>query len=142
TFEKSFRGVSKDVARAAAVPRNPRRFQRESSPMVISFGLLVSYSGDAIDLDQRVSWQSGNSNGGTRRTSVREIRGEDFVHPVPVLNVGQKYIGLQNGVHSAAADLDHFFQLVHHIRRMCLNCPLTLRGGVMSADSGQVHNAV
>src|SRR5581483_10524312 len=89
TFEKSFRGVSKDVARAAAVPRNPRRFQRESSPMVISFGLLVSYSGDAIDLDQRVSWQSGNSNGGTRRTSVREIRGEDFVHPVPVLNVGQ-----------------------------------------------------
>src|SRR5437773_144392 len=52
TFEKSLRGAKIDPTIAAAVPRNPRRFQvefsRMNSPRFYQRALLVSHSGNAI----------------------------------------------------------------------------------------------
>ncbi len=91
TFEKSLRGAKIDPTIAAAVPRNPRRFQvefsRMNSPRFYQRALLVSHSGNAIDFDQRVTRQCSDGYRRAGRPAMREIRPEHFVHAVPVLNL-------------------------------------------------------
>src|ERR1022692_561172 len=95
TAEESLRGAKMEATTAAAVPKNPRRFHVDPSPMRISLVLLARYGRDAVDFDQRITWQSSDCNGGAGWSPVWEVGGEYLGHRVPVLDLYQENVGLR-----------------------------------------------
>src|ERR1039457_2658985 len=95
TAEESLRGAKMEATTAAAVPKNPRRFHVDPSPLRISLGLLARWPRDAVDFDQRITWQSSDCKAGASWSPVWEVGGEYLGHRVPVLDLCQENVGLK-----------------------------------------------
>src|SRR6059036_1156166 len=111
---KTLRTLSIMPAKTPALPRKARRSQK----VLILMQRLSSFPrnrGDAIDFNQRIPWKSRNGDGSSRRTPIREIGLEDFVHSVVVVDLCQINSELKNTVHGAATGFDQRLDIVHHL---------------------------
>src|SRR5215472_4686624 len=111
----SLRALSIMPASAPALPRKFRRFQKFLMVMGKRLSSLARDSGNTIDFHERVPGKLGNGYRGSRGAAIREIRFEDFVHAIVVVDLGQLNGELKNAVHRAAAGLDQSLDVVHHL---------------------------
>src|SRR6266705_4304817 len=68
---------------------------------------------DAVNFDERLAGQSGDSDGCTCGTAVWKIRFENGIHAVVIVELCKKYGELKDAVHGAAACFDGSFDAVH-----------------------------
>src|SRR5882724_2462094 len=74
---------------------------------------LLDDRSDAINFDERLAGKSGDGDGCTRRAAVREIRFENGIHAVVIVELCEKDGELKDTVHRAAACFDGSFDAVH-----------------------------
>src|SRR5689334_19054128 len=96
------RGKASDAASDATIPKNPRRLELS---FILRSSLFFGQCCDTIDFHQRVSRKGCNRNRGAGRAAMREIRFENFVHSVIVVNLGEENAELNNVVHVRTAGL-------------------------------------